>query len=113
MAQTEKVICYMRNGYAQSFGRLPGAPKIPAKPAVVELQPAAAKYLRAMGTAFIELTQKQFDTFEADQKAWAEARAKKRAEREAKQKDVGPKPKKKSAPKADVKPSERARRGDR
>lgn len=90
MPQTETVICYMRSGYAQTFGRLRGCPKIPGQPEKVDLEPTALKYLRSVGNAFIELTSAQFKTFEADQKEIAEARDKRRAEREAKKKDVGP-----------------------
>lgn len=90
MPQTETVICYMRNGYSQTFGRLRGCPKIPGKPEKVELEPTALKYLRAVGTSFVELTAAQFKTFEADQQKIADDREKRRKLREAKKKDIGP-----------------------
>lgn len=46
MGETETVICYMRNGHPLDYGRLPGCPKIPARPAEVNLHPVTLKNLR-------------------------------------------------------------------
>ncbi len=42
----ETVICYVRNGFSLTYGRLPGCPRVPGTPEEVEMHPNAVRYLR-------------------------------------------------------------------
>lgn len=72
MAETEtvKVICYMRNGFESAYGRLPGCPRVPGKPAEVEMHPISAKYLRG-DPRVVFLTVAELKDFEAAAQAKA------------------------------------------
>ena len=79
MAETERVICYMRNGFELHYGRLPGCPRIPPTPEEIELHPVALKSLR-QDPRICFITAGEL----ADRKAALKAEAADRKERQAK-----------------------------
>ncbi len=75
---TEKVICYVRNGFELHYGRLPGCPRVPGTPEEVEMHPSAVRYLRK-DSRVVFLTPAEF----SEHKAAAEAKAADLKERQA------------------------------
>lgn len=78
MGETEKVICYMRNGYPLDYGRLPGCPRVPGAPEEIEVHPVALKSLR-QDPRVLFVTADEL----ADRKAALKADAADRKERQA------------------------------
>ena len=78
MGETEKVICYVRNGFELHYGRLPGCPRVPGTPEEVEMHPSAVRYLRK-DSRVVFLTPAEFKAH----KAAAEAKAAELKEQQA------------------------------
>ena len=78
MGETEKVICYMRNGHPLDYGRLPGCPRVPGTPEEIEVHPVALKSLR-QDPRILFVTADEL----SDRKAALEADAADRKERQA------------------------------
>lgn len=100
-----KVICYMRNGFESAYGRLPGCPRVPGKPAEVEMHPISAKYLRG-DPRVVFLTVAELKDFEAAAQAKAADLKERQADADAERTKAGDdtKPDK---PKRDRKPRTR------
>lgn len=78
MGESEKVICYMRNGHPLDYGRLPGCPRVPGTPEEIEVHPVALKSLR-QDPRVLFVTADEL----ADRKTALEADAADRKERQA------------------------------